>query len=226
MDAAEMLRLFESHREAKAAPDIDAILETFVSDCFLETVPLGFEVRARTRSGRHIEAQFFTGVPRSGSRRRADGGRRRRHRRLGHVAQNDFHTTHPPLGGRPGLTSPDRPGLRHREQPHSLGGRRAPLTRALSAPPTVRNPFVQAKPGGRGSGIAPYPSPLNRAQSLCSSQIRPRTGNSLLGLGNRRDAVSTCSTRGPGGRPRPGPESRRQCAEPARLIKRAPRLSS
>jgi hypothetical protein len=139
MDAAEMLRLFESHREAKAAPDIDAILETFVSDCFLETVPLGFEVRARTRSGRHIEAQFFTGVPRSGSRRRADGGRRRRHRRLGHVAQNDFHTTHPPLGGRPGLTSPDRPGLRHREQPHSLGGRRAPLTRALSAPPTVRN---------------------------------------------------------------------------------------
>jgi hypothetical protein len=41
MDAAEMLRLFESHREAQAAWDIDAILETFVSDCFLETVPLG-----------------------------------------------------------------------------------------------------------------------------------------------------------------------------------------
>jgi hypothetical protein len=63
MDAAEMLRLFESHREAKAAPDIDAILETFVSDCFLETVPLGFEVRARTRSGRHMRRSSSRAFP-------------------------------------------------------------------------------------------------------------------------------------------------------------------
>lgn len=41
MDRNEMLRLFEAHREAEAAHDIDAILETFVTDCFLETVPLG-----------------------------------------------------------------------------------------------------------------------------------------------------------------------------------------
>jgi hypothetical protein len=32
MDAVEMLRLFEAHREAEAARDIDAILETFVRD--------------------------------------------------------------------------------------------------------------------------------------------------------------------------------------------------
>jgi ketosteroid isomerase-like protein len=41
MDRAEMLRLFEAHREAEAARDIDAILETFVEDCLLlETIPL------------------------------------------------------------------------------------------------------------------------------------------------------------------------------------------
>lgn len=41
MDREEMLRLFESHREAEAARDIDGILETFVPDPFLETMPLG-----------------------------------------------------------------------------------------------------------------------------------------------------------------------------------------
>ena len=50
-----MLRLFEPHREAEAARDIDGILDTFVDDCFLETVPLGLRnqgrdaVRRRTR---------------------------------------------------------------------------------------------------------------------------------------------------------------------------------
>src|SRR5215471_17301748 len=39
-----MLRLFEAHREAEAARDIDAILETFVHDCFLETVAFGEDV--------------------------------------------------------------------------------------------------------------------------------------------------------------------------------------
>jgi hypothetical protein len=48
MNRTEMLRLFEAHREAEAARDIDAILETFVSDCFLETVPLGL----RSEQGR------------------------------------------------------------------------------------------------------------------------------------------------------------------------------
>jgi hypothetical protein len=35
MDHIEMQRVFEAHREAEAARDIDAILETFVDDCFL-----------------------------------------------------------------------------------------------------------------------------------------------------------------------------------------------
>ena len=39
-----MIRLFEAHREAEAARDIDAILETFAKDCFLETMPLGLTV--------------------------------------------------------------------------------------------------------------------------------------------------------------------------------------
>src|SRR5687768_3258712 len=41
MNRDEMLRLFEAHREAEAARDVDAILATFVEDCFLETMALG-----------------------------------------------------------------------------------------------------------------------------------------------------------------------------------------
>ncbi len=41
MNRDEILRLFEAHREAEAARDIDAILETFAPNCFLETIPLG-----------------------------------------------------------------------------------------------------------------------------------------------------------------------------------------
>ena len=63
MDAAEMLRLFEAHREAEAARDIDAILETFVDDCFLETLPLGLNVKGREAVRAAYEAQFFTAFP-------------------------------------------------------------------------------------------------------------------------------------------------------------------
>jgi steroid delta-isomerase-like uncharacterized protein len=41
MRPEEMRRLFERHRDAEAAHDYDAILATFVEDCFLETHPLG-----------------------------------------------------------------------------------------------------------------------------------------------------------------------------------------
>jgi hypothetical protein len=47
MDQAEMLRLFEAHRQVEAARDIDAILETFVTGCFLETIPLGLRSEGR-----------------------------------------------------------------------------------------------------------------------------------------------------------------------------------
>jgi hypothetical protein len=63
MDRDEMLRLFEAHREAEAARDIDAILETFVADCFLETLPLGLRSQGRDAVRAAYEAQFFTAFP-------------------------------------------------------------------------------------------------------------------------------------------------------------------
>lgn len=63
MNSGEMLRLFEAHREAEAARDIDAILETFVDDCFLETMPLGLRSDGRDAVRAAYEAQFFTAFP-------------------------------------------------------------------------------------------------------------------------------------------------------------------
>jgi steroid delta-isomerase-like uncharacterized protein len=63
MDRDEMLRLFEAHREAEAARDIDAILATFVDDCFLETVPLGLRSEGREQVKLAYERQFFTSFP-------------------------------------------------------------------------------------------------------------------------------------------------------------------
>lgn len=63
MDRDEMLRLFEAHREAEAARDIDAILKTFVTECFLETMPLGLRVEGRDAVRAAYEAQFFTAFP-------------------------------------------------------------------------------------------------------------------------------------------------------------------
>jgi steroid delta-isomerase-like uncharacterized protein len=58
-----MLRLFEAHREAEAARDIDAILETFVTDCFLETMPLGLRSEGKDAVRAAYELQFFTAFP-------------------------------------------------------------------------------------------------------------------------------------------------------------------
>src|SRR5258708_35576393 len=63
MDSTEMLRLFEAHREAEAARDIDAILETFVTACFLETMPLGLRSDGRDAVRAAYEQQFFTAFP-------------------------------------------------------------------------------------------------------------------------------------------------------------------
>lgn len=62
MNRDEMLRLFEAHRAAEAARDFDAILATFVDDCFLETVRSGCGRRARWQPGLLIEG-FFTAFP-------------------------------------------------------------------------------------------------------------------------------------------------------------------
>jgi steroid delta-isomerase-like uncharacterized protein len=63
MAPAEMLRLFEAHREAEAARDIDGILETFSGDCFLETVPLGLRSEGKDAVRAAYESQFFTSFP-------------------------------------------------------------------------------------------------------------------------------------------------------------------
>jgi steroid delta-isomerase-like uncharacterized protein len=63
MDPDEMLRLFEAHREAEAARDVDAILETFTTDCFLETMPLGLRSEGREAVRAAYEQQFFTSFP-------------------------------------------------------------------------------------------------------------------------------------------------------------------
>ena len=63
MDRTEMLRLFEAHREAEAARDIEAILETFVADCFLETMPLGLRIEGRDAVRAAYEMQFFSAFP-------------------------------------------------------------------------------------------------------------------------------------------------------------------
>jgi steroid delta-isomerase-like uncharacterized protein len=63
MDATEMLRLFEAHRVAEAARDIDGILETFADDCFLETIPLGLRSEGRAAVRAAYEQQFFTSFP-------------------------------------------------------------------------------------------------------------------------------------------------------------------
>jgi hypothetical protein len=63
MDSTEMFRLFEAHREAEAARDIDAILETFVTDCFLETIPLGLRSEGQDAVRAAYEMQFFSAFP-------------------------------------------------------------------------------------------------------------------------------------------------------------------
>jgi steroid delta-isomerase-like uncharacterized protein len=63
MDRNEMLRLFEAHREAEAARDIDAILETFVADCFLETIALGLRSEGNAAVRAAYEMQFFSAFP-------------------------------------------------------------------------------------------------------------------------------------------------------------------
>jgi steroid delta-isomerase-like uncharacterized protein len=63
VDRSEMLRLFEAHREAEAARDIDAILETFAEDCFLETMPLGLRSEGQDAVRAAYEMQFFSAFP-------------------------------------------------------------------------------------------------------------------------------------------------------------------
>jgi steroid delta-isomerase-like uncharacterized protein len=62
MDREEMQRLFEIHREAEAARDLDAILATFTEDCYLETVPLGLRGEGKEAARAAYEG-YFTAFP-------------------------------------------------------------------------------------------------------------------------------------------------------------------
>ena len=57
-----MRRLFERHRDAEAAHDYDAILATFVEDCFLETHPLGLRSEGKAVVRTAYEG-YFTAFP-------------------------------------------------------------------------------------------------------------------------------------------------------------------
>jgi steroid delta-isomerase-like uncharacterized protein len=63
MTAEEMQRLFERHREAELARDYEGILDTFVEDCFLATVPLGLRTEGRQAVRRAYEDGFFAAFP-------------------------------------------------------------------------------------------------------------------------------------------------------------------
>jgi steroid delta-isomerase-like uncharacterized protein len=62
MDREEMLGLFQQHRKAEAARDYDAIMATFVEDCYLETVPLSLRIEGRTAVRSAYEG-YFTPFP-------------------------------------------------------------------------------------------------------------------------------------------------------------------
>jgi steroid delta-isomerase-like uncharacterized protein len=62
VEREDMLRLFEAHREAEAARDIDAILATFTEDCFLETAPLGLRSEGKDGARAAYEG-YFTAFP-------------------------------------------------------------------------------------------------------------------------------------------------------------------
>jgi hypothetical protein len=83
-----MLRLFEAQREAEAARDIDAILNTFVSDPFLETNALGLRSKGRDAVRAAYEMQFFSAFPDIAPSGRGDGGRGRHRSRVGNAPWN------------------------------------------------------------------------------------------------------------------------------------------
>jgi steroid delta-isomerase-like uncharacterized protein len=62
MTPEQMEALFRAHREAEARRDYDAILDTFATDCYLETVPLGLRSEGRD-AARAAYVNYFTAFP-------------------------------------------------------------------------------------------------------------------------------------------------------------------
>jgi steroid delta-isomerase-like uncharacterized protein len=63
MRPEQMRRLFKQHRDAELARDYDAILDTFVDDCFLDTKPLGLRSEGREAVRRTYEEGYFAAFP-------------------------------------------------------------------------------------------------------------------------------------------------------------------
>jgi hypothetical protein len=62
VDAQQMERLFRTHREAEARRDVDAIMDTFTTDCYLETIALGSRSEGR-EAARAAYVGYFTAFP-------------------------------------------------------------------------------------------------------------------------------------------------------------------
>lgn len=94
MHRDEMLSLFQQHRKAEAARDFDAIMATFVEDCYLETVARVFGTAGwRARAFTSISLAFASRV---GSRSRNSRSLRGRARRLSGLAPTrDTRRWHP-----------------------------------------------------------------------------------------------------------------------------------
>jgi steroid delta-isomerase-like uncharacterized protein len=62
MEHGQMLRLFETHREAEARRDYDAVLATFADGCYLATAALGTRTTGRDAVRANYVA-YFTAFP-------------------------------------------------------------------------------------------------------------------------------------------------------------------
>jgi ketosteroid isomerase-like protein len=57
-----MEQLFRTHREAEARRDYDAVMDTFTTDCYLETIALGLRSQGR-EAARAAYVGYFTAFP-------------------------------------------------------------------------------------------------------------------------------------------------------------------
>jgi steroid delta-isomerase-like uncharacterized protein len=62
MNQDEMLNEFMRHRDAEIRRDYDAIIETFVEDCYIETIALGLRSDGREATRTAYKA-YFTAFP-------------------------------------------------------------------------------------------------------------------------------------------------------------------
>lgn len=62
MDTRAMMSLFRTHREAEGRRDYDAVMATFTTDCYLETVALGLRSEGR-EAARSSYVAYFTAFP-------------------------------------------------------------------------------------------------------------------------------------------------------------------